>query len=83
LTEPPKSQIGDILKGDNAYACVGEDSFFDEELEVVVPRGRTLVLFDSVRFPHELLATENRERWACSGCYHEDLQPVPVAQFSS
>jgi Rps23 Pro-64 3,4-dihydroxylase Tpa1-like proline 4-hydroxylase len=78
LIEPPKSRIGDILKGDSAYAGVGEDPFFDEELEDVDPRGGTLVLFDSVTLPHEVLATNNRDRWSCSGWFHEDQQPAPI-----
>jgi hypothetical protein len=76
LIEPPKSKIGDFLRGDDAYAGSGEDGTFDEELEEVDPRGGTLVLFDSATMPHEVLATKNRERWACSGWFHEDQQPV-------
>ena len=76
LIEPPKSRITDILKGDKAYAGSGEDAAIDEELEDVDPRGGTLVLFDSVSLPHEVLATKGKERWACSGWLHEDQQPL-------
>lgn len=76
LIEPPKSKISDILKGDRAYAGLGENEATDEVLEDVVPRGGTLVMFDSVTLPHEVLATKDRERWACSGWFHEDQQPV-------
>ena len=78
LIEPPKSRISDILNGDSSYAGAGVPATFDEELEDVDPRGGTLVLFDSVSLPHEVLATKNKERWACSGWFHEDQQPVPV-----
>jgi Rps23 Pro-64 3,4-dihydroxylase Tpa1-like proline 4-hydroxylase len=78
LIEPPKSKINDILKGDKAYSGIGENAAIDEELEDVEPRGGTLVLFDSVSLPHEVLATKDRVRWACSGWFHEDQQPPPV-----
>ena len=78
LIEPPKSKISDILKGDKSYAGWGEDGAADEVLEDVEPRGGTLVMFDSVSLPHEVLATKDRTRWACSGWFHEDQQPVPV-----
>ena len=51
----------------------------EEELQDVDPLGGTLVLFDSVSLPHEVLATQNRERWACSGWYHEDQQEIAVS----
>mmetsp|Transcript_15691 Transcript_15691/g.30719 ORF Transcript_15691/g.30719 Transcript_15691/m.30719 type:complete len:409 (+) Transcript_15691:125-1351(+) len=76
LIEAPKSKITDILKGDSQYAGQGEPPKLDEELEDVDPRGGTLVLFDSVSLPHEVLATKNKDRWACSGWYHEDQQEV-------
>ena len=78
LIEPPKSKISDILKGDKAYAGWGEDGAADEMLEDIDPRGGTLVMFDSVSLPHEVLATKDRTRWACSGWFHEDQQPAPV-----
>lgn len=76
LIEAPKSRISDILKGDDAYAGEGEPERVDEVLEEVDPRGGTLVLFDSVSLPHEVLATRTKERWACSGWYHEDQQQI-------
>ena len=48
-----------------------------EEDEVVVdvaPTGGTLVVFDSVALPHEVLPSRGRERWAVSGWFHEDQQ---------
>lgn len=79
LIEPPKSKLNDILKGDNMYLGQGElpQNVMEEELEDVDPNGGTLVLFDSVSLPHEVLATRNnKERWACSGWYHEDQQEI-------
>ena len=78
LIEPPKSKLNDILKGDDAYLGQGEPprNAIEEELEDVDPLGGTLVLFDSVSLPHEVLATRNKERWACSGWYHEDQQEI-------
>lgn len=83
LVEPPKSKISDILKGDSAYAGFGEDPGIDEELEDVDPLGGTLVLFDSVLLPHEVLATNTKTRWASSGWFHEDQQPVSVESASA
>jgi len=81
LIEPPKSKLNDILKGDDAYLGQGElpQNYMEEELEDVDPNGGTLVLFDSVSLPHEVLATRNnKERWACSGWYHEDQQQIAM-----
>ena len=78
LIEAPKSSLGSFLKGNKAYTGWGEVASTDEELEDVEPRGGTLVMFDSVTLPHEVLATKNKERWACSGWFHEDQQPAPV-----
>lgn len=74
--EPPKSMILDLLKGDSKYTGTGEAPEADEILEDVNPIGGTLVLFDSVSLPHEVLATRGRERWATSGWFHEDQQPI-------
>lgn len=65
--EPPKSKIGDLLAS-NTKAD-------DEAILQVEPNGGTLVLFDSVSLPHEVLPTRERERWATSGWFHEDQQP--------
>ena len=48
----------------------------DETAVDIPPTGGTLVVFDSVALPHEVLATIGRERWATSGWYHEDQQAV-------
>ena len=76
LIEPPKAKFTDILKGDKKYSGWGEDALIGEGLEDVDPRGGTLVLFDSVSLPHEVLATKTKARWACSGWMHEDQQAV-------
>ena len=78
LIEQPKSRLGNIFSGQDDYAGQGESPSMDEELEDVDPRGGTLVLFDSVSLPHEVLATKNSERWSCSGWFHEDQQPLAV-----
>ena len=43
----------------------------------VAPLGGTLLLFDSVAVPHEVLATTAGERWAMAGWFHEPQQEVP------
>jgi hypothetical protein len=74
--EPPKSLAMDLLGGKQDYAGTGEDPAADEVTDDIDPIGGTLVLFDSVSLPHEVLATRGRERWATSGWFHEDQQPV-------
>lgn len=72
--EPPKSIVGNL---------VASSSPSDELLEDIDPMGGTLVVFDSVTLPHEVLATKNRERWAASGWMHEDQQPGPVINVNT
>jgi hypothetical protein len=74
--EPPKSRLGDILRGRQDYAGTGKDPAVDEVTDDIDPIGGTLVLFDSVSLPHEVFATRGRERWATSGWFHEDQQPI-------
>lgn len=76
LIEPPKSLLKDIVTKSSEYVGQGEDPASDEVLADVDPMGGTLVVFDSVALPHEVLATKTRERWATSGWFHEDQQPV-------
>ena len=47
-----------------------------EQVYDVPPLGGTLVVFDSVALPHEVLPTMTRERWAASGWFHERQQPI-------
>ena len=74
--EPPKSKLGDLLGNDST----GQAAASDELLADIDPMGGTLVLFDSVTLPHEVLATKRRERWATSGWFHEDQQPPPAGR---
>lgn len=69
--EPPKSVVTDWMERSSAEARVADERALDVE-----PLGGTLVLFDSVTLPHEVLPTTTRERWAASGWMHEDQQPV-------
>ena len=47
----------------------------EEQVMDVNPQGGTLVLFDSVGVPHEVMPTIDRERFACSGWFHDKQQP--------
>ena len=44
---------------------------------MVAPLGGTLVLFDSVAVPHEVLPTLRGERLALAGWFHEACQDCP------
>lgn len=68
LIDAPKSAGSALLPkpGDD-----GEDG--GERVRDVAPQGGTLVLFDSVSIPHEVLPTKGKERYACSGWFHEKL----------
>ena len=65
LIEPPKpetvSSPGTEYKGR-----------FDEQILDVEAKGGTLVIFDSVTLPHEVLLTKEKTRWSCNGLFHED-----------
>ena len=74
--EAPKSKLGDLLQARGRSAERESPAAEDELLADVTPIGGTLVLFDSVSLPHEVLATQDRERWATSGWFHEDQQPT-------
>ncbi|KAL7444064.1 hypothetical protein ACHAXM_009279 [Skeletonema potamos] len=65
--EQPKSALTSYLSQDPG------EQIFD-----VSPTGGTLVVFDSVALPHEVLPTLARERWAASGWFHEKQQPEPT-----
>jgi len=45
--------------------------------QVIAPRGGSLVLFDSVALPHEVMTTLAGERLALAGWMHERQQPFP------
>lgn len=67
LIDAPKSLVSSVLPppGD-----AGEDG--GERVRDIVPKAGTLVLFDSVSLPHEVLRT-NRERYGIQGWFHEKL----------
>jgi len=56
-----------------------EDGGYDVGSDVaprdIPPAAGTLVLFDSVTVPHEVLETKLRPRFAVSGWFHENQQP--------
>ncbi|KAG8469289.1 hypothetical protein KFE25_007807 [Diacronema lutheri] len=65
FVEAPHSAATEWFARNDARAGEGE-AVLD-----VAPAGGTLVIFDSVALPHEVLPTIGRERWACSGWLHE------------
>lgn len=67
--EQPKSKL---------TAYLGDDP--GERVKDVAPLGGTLVAFDSVALPHEVLPTMERERWAASGWFHERQQSEPMGR---
>ena len=72
--EPPKSAASELLRRGSSTPSAP----FDDEVAVdVPPLGGTLVVFDSVSLPHEVLPAIGRERWASSGWFHEDQQEEP------
>lgn len=71
LVDAPKSAASSYLPPPQ-YGERGEDG--GERVRDVFPEGGTLVLFDSVSLPHEVMPTIGRERFACSGWFHEQVQ---------
>lgn len=67
--EQPKSKLTEYLAADAG-----------EQIKDVAPLGGTLVAFDSVTLPHEVMPTLTRERWAASGWFHEVQQPEPMGR---
>ena len=65
LVDAPKSP----LWNGGGYGPAGEDG--GERIRDIPPEGGTLVLFDSVSLPHEVMPTVGRERFALSGWFHE------------
>ena len=68
LIDAPKSLVSNIVKSDPGFK--GEDG--GEQIKDIMPRAGTLVLFDSVTLPHEVLET-NRERFGVQGWFHEHI----------
>jgi len=73
--EPPKSLLTQYL--DKYRKNPNHDG---EYVLDVLPTGGTLVMFDSVALPHEVMASLQRERWATSGWFHEAQQAIPKRQ---
>mmetsp|Transcript_17839 Transcript_17839/g.25716 ORF Transcript_17839/g.25716 Transcript_17839/m.25716 type:complete len:185 (+) Transcript_17839:106-660(+) len=69
LIDAPKSLVSSVLPPNIDPA--GEDG--GERTRDVVPRAGTLVMFDSVSLPHEVLQTQ-KERFGVQGWFHEKLQ---------
>ena len=70
LIEAPKSVVTDWWN-----SVVRRRSAASDESPVEVPPlAGTLVIFDSVTLPHEVLPTVGRARWATFGWMHEDQQ---------
>mmetsp|Transcript_17053 Transcript_17053/g.21875 ORF Transcript_17053/g.21875 Transcript_17053/m.21875 type:complete len:407 (-) Transcript_17053:474-1694(-) len=73
--EPPHSKLQDLI-GSN-------QNDMEEVVKDIAPHAGTLVLFDSVALPHQVLPTQGRARFACSGWFHEDQQePAAPAALS-
>jgi len=72
LIDAPKSLVSSILvKGSSDRDDYkGEDG--GEKIKEVSPKAGTLVVFDSVSLPHEVLVT-NKERFGIQGWFHEKL----------
>lgn len=68
--EQPKSAVTAYFKSDPG-----------ETVKDIAPIGGTLVMFDSVTLPHEVMSTVERQRWATSGWFHEAQQPIPARQI--
>ena len=66
LIDSPKSAASALLP---PTPPTGEDG--GERIRDVTPEAGTLVLFDSVSVSHEVMPTTRRERFACSGWFHE------------
>ena len=75
--EPPKSLVTDFLETKVAGGTFTQEG---EYVLDVPPTGGTLVMFDSVTLPHQVMATIGRERWAVSGWFHETQQEIPKRQ---
>ena len=69
LCDAPKSDVAAALLP--PVPATGEDG--GERVRDIAPEGGTLVLFDSVAVPHEVMAATRRPRLACTGWFHEQL----------
>ena len=69
LIDAPKNLVAEVLKTEPPPA--GEDG--GEKIRDILPKAGTLVMFDSVSLPHEVLTT-NRERFGVQGWFHEIIE---------
>ena len=77
--ETPENKLDDLFKSSkNDYVGLGVNSQYDETVNDIDSLGGTLVLFDSVLLPQEVLASRKRERWATSDWFHEDQQQLII-----
>lgn len=70
LIDAPKNLVSEVVKTEPPPA--GEDG--GERCRDILPRAGTLVVFDSVSLPHEVLVTQ-RERFGVQGWFHEIIAP--------
>ena len=70
LIDSPKSLVKTMLTKSGGVDDKGEDG--GEQVRNITPKSGTLVMFDSVSLPHEVLQT-NRERFGIQGWFHEKL----------
>ena len=71
LIDAPRPKVSKYLPQEMTTAGpAGEDG--GERVRDIEPTAGTLVLFDSVSLPHEVLAT-NRLRYGMQGWFHEKL----------
>ena len=68
LIDAPKSLVSSLVKSDANDK--GQDG--GEKIKDIYPSAGTLVLFDSVSLPHEVLQTD-RERFGVQGWFHEHI----------
>jgi len=73
LVDAPKSAASRYLPSPGPEGVDGGERVLD-----ISPKGGTLVLFDSVSLPHEVLASVGRERLAVTGWFHEMVYPPGV-----
>jgi len=66
LIDPPKSLVSNMAPS-KPFGGDGGEQFRD-----IAPQAGTLVMFDSVSLPHEVLVT-NKERFGLQGWFHEHL----------
>jgi len=80
LIDAPKSAgtaaAAALLKARSGGGLSDEGEDGGERVRDVLPEGGTLVLFDSVSIPHEVMPTRGRERFAMSGWFHEQIKPA-------